>query len=486
MKTIRWPILFLAILGLLIFTLYASVAFSGLAAFSVGFIYIAYDTLLLGTMVGCSLMAVREQERIRVWRSRQKEDNSLPRPKRPTLSVLVCARNERLVLPVCLKHLREQTEPADDILVLDDGSSDDMIPWLTQEYSLTWTPRPDIGAGRLGTSSIWPALRVWSKPNSGKADSLNQGIQLSESEVVVTLDADTYLEPLSFACMRDAFVEDPHLAIAGGLLTPVCQRSPLAPFFEFYQIFEYARGFLWRLTWMQFNMLVLVSGAFCAYRRSTLTAVGGFDTKSWVEDYELTHRIYKRIYETGVPVTVKTLVDARATTDAPAQPRLFLNQRRRWFAGFISTHFAYNDMVGNPKYGNMGRYMMIIKTLDMLLPVYALASAVVLITFLVNHRYFNTFVLGVVGFKLLYDVTMHVWAVRIYQRWLGLPFTNRLWLWSIVATLTEPFVFQLLRQLGAVLGWVAYLRGKINWHPQRPVVFQPIPVPSTQQPVATH
>ena len=35
-------------------------------------------------------------------------------------------------------------------------------------------------------------------------------------------------------------------------------------------------------------------------------------------------------------------------------------------------------MVGNRRYGNMGRYMMCIKTLDLLLPVYALASAVVL------------------------------------------------------------------------------------------------------------
>ena len=41
---------------------------------------------------------------------------------------------------------------------------------------------------------------------------------------------------------------------------------------------------------MHYNMLLLISGAFAAYRRSVLESAGGFDTTSWVEDYEMTHR----------------------------------------------------------------------------------------------------------------------------------------------------------------------------------------------------
>ncbi len=475
MNTFRWPVLFSTILGLLLFTLYASVTFSGLAAFSIGFIYIAYDSVLLLTMVGSSLMAVREQDRIRRWKKRA---HAVKRPGRPSLAMLVCARNERLVLPECLQRLMEQTERADDILILDDGSTDEMVTWLDEQYDLTWSARPEVGPGRVGVSTKWPALRIWCKPNSGKAASLNQGLKLVTCDLVVTLDADTYLEPRSLEALRDGFQEDPELGIAGGVLTPICGRSPLASFFQFYQTYEYARGFLWRLTWMQFDMLVLISGAFCAYRRDVLTHVGGFDTKSWVEDYELTHRIYKKCCDVGGQVRVKTLVDARATTDAPATPMLFLNQRRRWFSGFISTHFQYNDMVGNPKYGNMGKYMMILKTLDLLLPIYALASAAVLVGFLIHGRSFNFFILGIVGMKLLYDLTLHAWSILIYQRWLGIPMGRSLWLWSIFATLSEPFVFQIMRQLGAVLGWIAFLRGNMNWHPQRPT--SPAPVTITQ------
>jgi len=51
-----------------------------------------------------------------------------------------------------------------------------------------------------------------------------------------------------------------------------------------------------------------------------------------------------------------------------------------------------------------------------------------------------------------------------------------MWVKSIGATLTEPFVFQIMRQMGAVFGWLAFLRRKIDWQPQRPAVEVPATV----------
>ena len=465
MQTYRWPLLFGTVLGLLIFTLYASFAFTGVAAWSIGLVYISYDSVLLSFMVISSQLAVNRQDR------RRKEEtlapSTPPSGPRPTLSVLICARNERLVLPACLRALKAQQEPADEILILDDGSTDAMVPWLTQEYAMTFAPHD---SGTMGRSAVWPALRVWRKPNSGKAESLNLGWRLAQGEIVVTLDADTYIEPGALGAIRDGFIEDPQLGIAGGVLIPICQRRAWAPFFQFFQTFEYARGFLWRLTWMQYDMLLLISGAFAAYRRSVLESVGGFDTTSWVEDYELTHRIYKRCYDSGHTVTVKTLVGACGTTDCPASVSTFLNQRRRWFAGFIATHFKYHEMVGNPKYGAMGRYMLCLKTLDLLLPIYALAALVVLIMILIIRHSLSIFIVKLIIAKLLFDLTLHAYSIILYQRWLGIPLSRKLWLQSFGATLTEPFGFQIMRQFGAVLGWLAFLRRNIDWMPQRPTV----------------
>lgn len=460
MQSIRWPLLFGSVLGVLLFSLYASLAFSGVAAWTIGLVYISYDSILLIFMVVSSQRAVTREAR---------KKNAPPvssSEKRPTLSVLICARNERLVLPECLRALKAQTEPADEIIILDDGSTDPMVAWLTTEYALEFEPR---GTGTLGHSPLWPALRVLGKPNSGKADSLNLGWKMATGEIIVTLDADTYIEPGALASIRDGFVEDPHLGIAGGVLLPVCQQTRWASFFQFFQTFEYARGFLWRLTWMQYDMLLLISGAFAAYRRDVLETVGGFDTTSWVEDYELTHRVYRDIYDRGHQVTVKTLSGARGTTDAPATVGTFLNQRRRWFAGFIATHFKYHEMVGNGRYGAVGRYMLPLKTLDLLLPIYGLAAFVVLVAILAIRHFLYFFIVKLIIAKFVFDLLLHAYSIVLYQRWLGIPLSRKLWMQSFGATLTEPFAFQILRQLGAVFGWLAFLRGKINWMPQRPV-----------------
>jgi cellulose synthase/poly-beta-1,6-N-acetylglucosamine synthase-like glycosyltransferase len=459
-QSLRWPLLFSAVLGLLLFTLYASFAFKGVAAWTIGLVYISYDSLLLGFMVVSSQVAVMRQGRHKPAASPSPEEH------RPALTVLICARNERLVLPECLRALAVQAEPADEIIILDDGSTDGMVDWLTAEFAVTFEP---VGASALGTSTRWPGLRVWRKPNTGKADSLNVGWKMARGEIVVTLDADTYIEPGALAAIRDGFVEDPNLGIAGGVLVPICQRTAWAGFFQFFQTFEYARGFLWRLTFMQYDMLLLISGAFAAYRRSVLESAGGFDTTSWVEDYELTHRIYRDAFDSGKTVTIKILSDARGTTDAPAAIDTFLNQRRRWFAGFIATHFKYHDMVGNGHYGPVGRYMLCLKTLDLLLPIYAFAAAVVLIVLLTTRHFLDSFIVKVIVAKLLFDLILHAYSIVLYQRWLGIPLSRKLWIQSIGATLSEPFVFQIMRQLGAILGWLAFLRRKIDWLPQRQI-----------------
>ena len=463
MQSFRWPLLFGAVLGLLIFTLYASIAFKGVAAWMVGLVYISYDSILLGFMVVSSQIAVLREDRKRAAPPARRN----PETKRPTLTVLICARNERLVLPECLRALAAQSEPADEIIILDDGSTDGMVPWLTAEFELTFEP---ADSGALGRSPRFPGLRVWSKPNTGKADSLNLGWKMAQGEIVVTLDADTCVEPAALAAIRDGFAGDPSLGIAGGVLVPVCRRTLGAGFFQFFQTFEYARGFLWRLTWMQYDMLLLISGAFAAYRRTVLEAAGGFDTTSWVEDYELTHRVYRDAFHSGVPIAVKTLSGARGTTDAPAALDTFLNQRRRWFAGFIATHFKYHDMVGNGRYGPIGRYMLCLKTLDLLLPIYALAAAVVLIAILSIRHSVSIFIVKLIVAKLIFDLILHAYSIVLYQRWLGLPRSRKLWLQSLGATLSEPFVFQILRQLGAIFGWLAFLRRRIDWMPQRRVL----------------
>ena len=75
----------------------------------------------------------------------------------------------------------------------------------------------------------------------------------------------------------------------------------------------------------------------------------------------------------------------------------------------------------------------------------------------------------VIAAKIVLDLGFHLWGVFLYARWLG--GTTRLHLGSaILASLAEPFSFQILRHAGASWGWVKFLTGEHSWGKQTRVV----------------
>ena len=75
---------------------------------------------------------------------------------------------------------------------------------------------------------------------------------------------------------------------------------------------------------------------------------------------------------------------------------------------------------------------------------------------------------GVIGVKIFIDFSFQLWAIHLYRRWLGdrsaASFGH-----AFVASIIEPFSFQLLRHLGAVWGWVVFLGGRRAGGSQRRV-----------------
>lgn len=414
----------------------------------IGLLYIGYETWLTVLVFVRSRRAVLEE---------MAHPPVVTDGAGPTLAVLIAARDERLALPATLAPLAAQLRDGDEILVIDDGSRDGSLAWLEAEYALAWE-------GDLGRSRNWPALRVLRKENGGKARALNAGLAVTSADVVVTLDADTILDPAAFAALRAAYVRDPELTVACGVLTPVCIHGWSAAWFGLFQRMEYWRSFLWRMGWMREHTLVLVSGAFAAYRRSAVMAIGGFDPASKAEDYELMFRLHRAAIDVGTMLGVTVVSDARAVTDAPGTPLRFLRQRRRWFAGFIETLVANRDLVGAARAGALGRSHLVVKTIDLLLPLYGLAALITLAVFLIAGGGVHVSVLAALGAKLLYDVVIHLWALSLYSRWQG----RALGWWVVPLILVEPLLFQPLRQLGALLGWIDHLKRRIDWTPQRP------------------
>jgi cellulose synthase/poly-beta-1,6-N-acetylglucosamine synthase-like glycosyltransferase len=446
-KRLRTPAASLLIHGGILalwLALLARAWFPGLLGWSAGMVYVTYDTCLLGFTAW---------QTFRLTRARP----VAPPQAAMTLGVIVAAHNEAVVLPVTLAALMRQSVAPDAILIADDGSTDATAAALAP-FGLA---RP--ACGDTATSTRHPHVTWLRLQQGGKASALNAAMPRLGTDIVLTVDADTLLDPGAIAAMRAAFAADPALVAATGVLTPVCAATPSGRLFQWFQTYEYIRNFLSRFAWMQADGLLLISGAFAGFRRDAVLEVGGFDPDCLVEDYELIHRL--RRYAAAHRLTWRTAVlgDARARTAAPGSAGAFLRQRRRWFGGFLQTQFWYRDMVGNPAYGRLGTWMLPVKAADTLQPIYGLTAFALLIGYIVTGRLGVLLPVGcIILGKIAIDLGFHLWSVHLYRRWTG-DRASAAFGYALMAAIVEPFSFQLLRHLGAALGWVMFLGRQRGW-----------------------
>jgi cellulose synthase/poly-beta-1,6-N-acetylglucosamine synthase-like glycosyltransferase len=439
-------LLYLAVLALWATLFARSFWLNDLWAWSAGVVYILYDTILMLFVVWQTWPLLRATAPDMV-------------ALRPSVGIVMAAHNEAGHLPAALAALARQSDPPELIVIADDGSTDATGVLLRDTYGLAI---PALGESSSG-SAMLPALRWQRLPHQGKARALNAVLPTLTTEIVITLDADTFLADDAVAEMRRAFAAAPDLVAAGGVLIPVCDPGVAGRAMQWFQTYEYIRNIVSRFAWMRSNSLLLISGAFAGFRLQALLAVGGFDDDCLVEDYELTHRMHRYAIDHGLNWQLRMVGSAVADTEAPSHLATFLRQRRRWFAGFLQTQYWNRDMTGNARYGALGMRMLPIKALDTLQPIYGLTAFTVLLVLLVTGKTDIAIpVFGIISAKIVADFLVYLWTVHLYQRLTG-GRTRAGFAAAVFAAILEPFSFQLLRHVGAAWGWIAFLRGNNEW-----------------------
>jgi cellulose synthase/poly-beta-1,6-N-acetylglucosamine synthase-like glycosyltransferase len=433
---VTWVMLFLLAFG-----------HGGVLAWSVGLAYLAYDAAL---------------QLFTAWQIRRfaAGDRVADGNVRVGLAVLVAAHNEAAVLPATLAALLAQADPPDEIVIADDGSSDETGAVLCAEFGLSGPSRGTRSDPIItgATQVVW--LRL---PQGGKSEALNTAILETDADVVVTVDADTLLDREAIGVVRRAFSREPELVGITGIITPVCGPSVAGQALQFFQTYEYIRNFLGRYAWMRIDCLQLISGAFAGFRRAAVVDIGGFDDRCLVEDYELVHRLRRYAGEHDLTWRFRVLGGAQARTEAPGSVPALLRQRRRWFGGFLQTQWWYRAMVGDRRMGRLGTVMLPIKAIDTVQPIYGLTAFALLIVFAATKQVevLGPVALAIAG-KLVIDLVFHLWSLRRYRQWVGDPHRASV-VAAAAATIMEPFTFRLLLQCGAMLGWFAFLGGGQQW-----------------------
>src|SRR5262249_43192822 len=134
--------------ALLLFFLLLLPAFfrMNLAAWSIGIAYIAYDTGLL-------IFTAVQIARLRPAPVASTLASTLG-TSRPRLAVIMAAHNEAEVLEVTIAHLLAQSDPPDEIVIADDGSTDATPERLFAHYGLSPPAMGEMSAPAPGARSL--------------------------------------------------------------------------------------------------------------------------------------------------------------------------------------------------------------------------------------------------------------------------------------------------------------------------------------------
>ena len=334
--------------------------------------YVAAINAIYFLLIVAGFFALR-QSRDRL--SEEERDALLRSPLLPPVAVLAPAYNEAATCRDSVRAMLGLRYPNHEVVVINDGSKDDTLQILIDEFRLYRSGRTP--SGNLPCKPIRAIyesrdpirLVVIDKENGGKADSLNAGINVARAPLVCAVDSDSLMESDALLYVAEPFLQDDSTLASGGLIRVVndCTvaggrvtdvRAP-RHFVPLFQAVEYLRAFLGgRVAFSFFNALLIISGAFGLFRRDAVLEAGGYRTSTVGEDMELVVRMHRLWREAKRRYQIVFVPEPVCWTEVPETLRVLKRQRNRWQRGTVDSIGMHKRMLLNPRYGVVGLFGM--------------------------------------------------------------------------------------------------------------------------------
>jgi len=275
-------------------------------------IFLVGDLLMTGRLLFIGAAAVYDRVREKIF-GKPAEVASY----KPKVAVLIPAYNEEKVIERTVRAALNSNYPNLRVIVIDDGSKDRTLEVARRAFAA------EAAAGKV---------LILGKPNSGKAEALNYGIEhIGDAELFVGIDADTIIAPDAIARLVPHFINPKVGAIAGN--AKVGNRVNL---WTRWQALEYitSQNFERRALDV-LGAVSVVPGAIGAWRVSAVREAGGYHIDTVAEDADLTMALLRR----GYRVEYEDM--ALAYTEAPTNANALMRQRFRWSFGILQAVFKH-------------------------------------------------------------------------------------------------------------------------------------------------
>jgi cellulose synthase/poly-beta-1,6-N-acetylglucosamine synthase-like glycosyltransferase/spore germination protein YaaH/peptidoglycan/xylan/chitin deacetylase (PgdA/CDA1 family) len=278
-------------------------------------IFLVGDLLMTGRLLFIGAAAIYDRVREKILGKPAEVDSY-----RPKVAVLIPAYNEEKVIERTVRAALNSNYRNIRVIVIDDGSKDRTLEVARSAFAA------EAAAGRV---------LILAKPNSGKAEALNFGIEhIGDAELFVGIDADTIIAPDAIARLVPHFINPKVGAMAGN--AKVGNRVNL---WTRWQALEYitSQNFERRALDV-LGAVSVVPGAIGAWRVSAVREAGGYHIDTVAEDADLTMALLRR----GYRVEYEDM--ALAYTEAPTNANSLMRQRFRWSFGILQAVYKHRGV----------------------------------------------------------------------------------------------------------------------------------------------
>ncbi|AOT69674.1 glycosyltransferase family 2 protein [Geosporobacter ferrireducens] len=234
----------------------------------------------------------------------------IPQPSDP-VTILVACYNEEMSIESTLGYIAMQDYEGELKVIVIDNNSTDNTSIVAEE-----------SGKKLGIN-----LTVLHEPKPGKNNALNSALNYVDTELLITLDADTLLHKSAIRYIVGRLFSSPSdvCAVAGTVLV----RNSRGKFLARVQEWDYFLGIasIKRLQGM-FQGTLVAQGAFSLYRTEAIRKINGWPDAIG-EDIVLTWNLLSNNWKVYFePLAV-------AFTDVPESLNHFFRQRSRWARGMV-------------------------------------------------------------------------------------------------------------------------------------------------------
>jgi len=406
-------------------------------------------------------------------------------PLAPSLSVIAPAFNESETIIDNIRTLLSLYYNNYEVVVVNDGSKDDSLEKIIKAYELEKVnyyfdyrlPCKRIRGVYKSQNRSFKKLTVIDKANGGKADSLNAGLNVCRNDLVVSIDADSIMEPDALLKMVKPFMEAKERKVigAGGVIRIAnsceikdghIQKINLPKkFLPRAQVMEYTRAFLMgRMAWSELDGLLLISGALGMFDREIVINAGGYHTNTVGEDMELVVRIRMYMVDNGLDYDVVYIPDPLCWTEVPSTLKVLARQRSRWTRGTLETLITHRKLFFNRKYGKLGMlgypYWLMF---EYLAPIIEFLGILWFIFLVITNSLNWPFFLLLLGFVYFFAVSLSIWAV-LFEEITFHKYEKRRDVLRLMGTaFLEPIFYHPLVMLMSIKGNIDKLLNRNSW-----------------------